>query len=137
MYLVEQSCKYDGKMTNKTSALSFFHVDSEGSSPVRIVYPITPRNLTAHQSGSLTLECVVSGSLSSKVRWIKDGAELTLSSKWMLLHSNLVLNDIQMSDGGHYCCSVLTDHGAVVSVNYTVNVLGKELLLKSHHVTKV
>lgn len=55
----------------------------------------------------------------------------------MLLRSNLVLNDVQLSDGGHYCCSVLTDHGAVVSVNYTVNVLGKEFILISHHVTKV
>lgn len=116
---------------------SFFHVDSEGSSPVRIVYPITPRNLTVDQSGSLTLECVVSGSLSSKVKWFKDGAELSLSSKWMLLHKNLVLNDVQLSDGGHYCCSVLTDRGAVVSFNYTVNVLGKEILLVYSHVIKV
>lgn len=72
------------------------------------------------------LECVVSGSRSSKVKWIKDGVELSLNSKWMLLQSNLVLNDIQLSDGGRYRCSVLTDRGAVVSVIYTVNVLGKE-----------
>ncbi|KAK7160800.1 hypothetical protein R3I93_008463 [Phoxinus phoxinus] len=104
--------------------------DSEGSSPVRIVYPITPRNLTVDQSGSLTLECVVSGSLSSKVKWFKDGAELSLSSKWMLLHRNLVLNDVQLSDGGHYCCSVLTDRGAVVSFNYTVNVLAQVSILR-------
>jgi len=123
-------------MTNKPLH-SFLHVDSEGSSPVRIVYPVTPRNLTVDQSGSLTLECVVSGSLSSKVKWFKDGVELSLSSKWMLLHRNLVLNDVQLSDGGHYCCSVLTDHGAVVSFNYSVNVLGKEILLITHHVTKV
>ncbi|XP_056092754.1 cell adhesion molecule-related/down-regulated by oncogenes isoform X2 [Rhinichthys klamathensis goyatoka] len=104
--------------------------DSEGSSPVRIVYPITPRNLTVDQSGSLTLECVVSGSLSSKVKWFKDGAELSLSSKWMLLHRNLVLNDVQLSDGGHYCCSVLTDRGAVVSFNYSVNVLAQVIVLR-------
>lgn len=55
----------------------------------------------------------------------------------MLLHKNLVLNDVQLSDGGHYCCSVLTDRGAVVSFNYTVNVLGKEILLVYSHVIKV
>uniref|UniRef100_A0A672PBS9 Cell adhesion molecule-related/down-regulated by oncogenes-like n=1 Tax=Sinocyclocheilus grahami TaxID=75366 RepID=A0A672PBS9_SINGR len=104
--------------------------DSEGPSPVRIIYPVTPRSLTVDQSGSLTLECVVSGSRSSKVKWIKDGAELSLNSKWMLLQSNLVLNDVQLSDGGHYCCSVLTDHGAVVSVNYTVNVLVQVSILQ-------
>ncbi|XP_050991224.1 cell adhesion molecule-related/down-regulated by oncogenes [Labeo rohita] len=104
--------------------------DSEGPSPVRIVYPVTPRSLTVDQSGSLTLECVVSGSLSSKVKWIKDGVELSLSSKWMLLQSNLVLNDVQLSDGGHYCCSVLTDRGAVVSVNYNVNVLAQVSILQ-------
>ncbi|XP_051512223.1 cell adhesion molecule-related/down-regulated by oncogenes-like [Myxocyprinus asiaticus] len=96
---------------------------SDGPSHARIVYPVTPQNLSVEQSRSLTLECVVSGSASSKVRWTKYGAELSLSSKQMLLHSNLVLSDIQLSDGGLYCCSVLTDHGAVVSVNYTVNVL--------------
>ncbi|XP_065138845.1 cell adhesion molecule-related/down-regulated by oncogenes [Paramisgurnus dabryanus] len=104
--------------------------DPESPSPVRIVYPITPQNVTVEQSGSLTLECVISGSPSSKVRWIKDGAALSLSSKRMLLHSNLVLNDIHLSDRGHYCCSVQTDHGAVVSVNYTVNVLENVSVLR-------
>lgn len=124
-------------MKEKCDCTLFFHVVSEGPSPVRIIYPVTSRNLTVDQSGSLTLECVVSGSRSLKVKWIKDGAELSLNSKRMLLQSNLVLNDVQLRDGGHYCCSVLTDHGAVVSVNYTVNVLGKELILLSHYVTKV
>lgn len=120
-------CTVNINCTVITKPLPYFcDVDSEGFSPVRIVYPITPRSLTVDQSGSLTLECVVSGSLSSKVKWIKDGAELSLSSKRMLSHSNLVLNDIQPGDGGHYCCSVPTDRGAVVSVNYTVNVLGEE-----------
>ncbi|XP_043072724.1 cell adhesion molecule-related/down-regulated by oncogenes [Puntigrus tetrazona] len=104
--------------------------DSEASSPVKIVYPITPRNFTVDQSGSLTLECVISGSRSSNVKWIKDGAELSLSSKSLLLQSNLVLNDVQLSDGGHYCCSVPTDHGALVSVNYTVNVLAQVRVLQ-------
>uniref|UniRef100_A0A8C1LE15 Cell adhesion associated, oncogene regulated n=1 Tax=Cyprinus carpio TaxID=7962 RepID=A0A8C1LE15_CYPCA len=104
--------------------------DSEGPSPVRIIYPVTSRNLTVDQSGSLTLECVVSGSRSLKVKWIKDGAELSLNSKRMLLQSNLVLNDVQLRDGGHYCCSVLTDHGAVVTVNYTVNVLAQVSILQ-------
>lgn len=105
---------------------SFLHVDSEGPSPVGIVYPIASQNLTVEQSESVTLECVISGSPSSKVKWTKDGSELMLSSKQMLLHSNLVLNDIHLSDRGHYCCSVLTDNGDVVSVNYTVNVLGMQ-----------
>ncbi|KAI7802416.1 cell adhesion molecule-related/down-regulated by oncogenes [Triplophysa rosa] len=104
--------------------------DSEGPSPVGIVYPITSQNLTVEQSESVTLECVISGSPSSKVKWTKDGSELMLSSKRMLLHSNLVLNDIHLSDRGHYCCSVLTDHGDVVSVNYTVNVLENVSILR-------
>ncbi|XP_052008946.1 cell adhesion molecule-related/down-regulated by oncogenes [Xyrauchen texanus] len=96
--------------------------DLDGPSPVRIVYPVTPQNLSVEQSRSLTLECVVSGRASSKIRWTKNGAELSLSSKQILLHSNLVLSDVQQKDGGHYCCSVPNDVGAVISVNYTVNV---------------
>ncbi|XP_030622337.1 cell adhesion molecule-related/down-regulated by oncogenes [Chanos chanos] len=96
--------------------------DSDGSSPVGIVYPLIPVNLTVEHSHSLTLECVLSGN-SPTVRWLKDGKELALGSGRTLLHSNLVLNKVGASDGGHYACSVQTEEGTAISANYTVNIL--------------
>uniref|UniRef100_A0A3B4C4Z7 Cell adhesion associated, oncogene regulated n=1 Tax=Pygocentrus nattereri TaxID=42514 RepID=A0A3B4C4Z7_PYGNA len=97
--------------------------DSDGSSPVGIVYPVSPVSLTVEQSMSLVLECVVSGSPSPVAKWTKDGHEL-LASRLRLQNSNLVLSDVQLSDGGNYTCSVQTEDGDVVSATYNVNVLG-------------
>ncbi|XP_017578056.1 cell adhesion molecule-related/down-regulated by oncogenes [Pygocentrus nattereri] len=96
--------------------------DSDGSSPVGIVYPVSPVSLTVEQSMSLVLECVVSGSPSPVAKWTKDGHEL-LASRLRLQNSNLVLSDVQLSDGGNYTCSVQTEDGDVVSATYNVNVL--------------
>ncbi|KAI4871908.1 hypothetical protein NFI96_023608, partial [Prochilodus magdalenae] len=104
--------------------------DSDGSSPVGIVYPVNPVNLTVKQSTSLVLECVVSGSPSPFAKWTKDGHELRLGSRLRLQHSNLVLSDIQLSDGGLYTYSVQTEDGDVLSASYTVNVLGAASVLR-------
>lgn len=94
-------------------------------SPVAIVYPASPLNVSVEQSKSLTLECVLSGNPSSAVKWTRDGKEVSLGSRKRLLHRNLVLNDVTPADSGTYRCSVETDTGTVASANYTVNVLGE------------
>ncbi|XP_066541545.1 cell adhesion molecule-related/down-regulated by oncogenes isoform X2 [Hoplias malabaricus] len=104
--------------------------DSDGSSPVGIVYPVKPVTLTAEQSTSLVLECVISGSPSPVAKWTKDGKELLLASSLKLLHSNLVLSDVQKSDAGNYTCSVQREDGDIVSVRYTVNVLVPATVLR-------
>lgn len=98
---------------------------TDGSSPVGIVYPVNHINLTVEQSGSLVLECVVSGNPSPVAKWTKDGQELPSASRLSLLHSNLALSDVQLNDSGNYTCSVQTEEGALVSANYTLNVLGE------------
>ncbi|XP_072550746.1 cell adhesion molecule-related/down-regulated by oncogenes [Salminus brasiliensis] len=105
--------------------------DSDGSSPVGIVYPLNPINLTVEQSASLVLECVVSGDPSPVAKWTKDGRELRMSPRLQMLHSNLRLSDVQLSDGGNYSCTVQREDGALVSVRYTVNVLGAASILRA------
>lgn len=74
---------------------------------------------------SLVLECVASGNPSPIVKWLKDGQELPLAPRLRLLHSNLMLSDVQISDTGSYTCLVQVEEGDVASVNYTVDVLGE------------
>lgn len=90
-----------------------------------IVFPVKSVSLRVEQSVSLVLECVVSGNPSPIVKWLKDGQELPFAPRPRLLHSNLMLNDIQISDGGNYTCFVQAEEGAVASANYTVDVLGE------------
>ncbi|KAI5615951.1 cell adhesion molecule-related/down-regulated by oncogenes precursor, partial [Silurus asotus] len=107
-----------------------FVKNSDGLSPVGIVYPVNSVNLTVEQSMSLVLECVVSGNPSPVVKWLKNGQELLLTSRMRLLHSNLVLSDVQISDGGNYTCFVQAEEGALASANYTVDVLGPPIILR-------
>lgn len=74
---------------------------------------------------SLVLECVVSGNPSSVVKWLKDGHELPLAPRLRLVHSNLMLSDVQISDGGSYTCLVQAEESAVTSVSYSVEVFGE------------
>ncbi|XP_053356547.1 cell adhesion molecule-related/down-regulated by oncogenes isoform X1 [Clarias gariepinus] len=104
--------------------------NADGPSPVGIVYPVNSVNLTVEQSMSLVLECVVSGNPSPVVKWLKDGQELPLAPRLRLLHSNLVLSDVQISDGGNYTCFVQGEDGAMASANYTVDVLGPPVIVK-------
>ncbi|MCJ8733445.1 hypothetical protein PDJAM_G00223520 [Pangasius djambal] len=104
--------------------------NSDGLSPVGIVYPVNSVNLTVEQSMSLALECVVSGNPSPVVKWLKDGQELPLAPRLRLLHSNLVLTDVQISDGGNYTCFVQVEEGAVASANYIVDVLGPPIVMR-------
>ncbi|KAK2848195.1 hypothetical protein Q7C36_009877 [Tachysurus vachellii] len=104
--------------------------NSDGPSPVGIVYPVNSVSLAVEQSMSLVLECVVSGNPSPVVKWMKDGQELPLAPRLRLLHSNLVLNDVQISDGGNYTCFVQAEEGVVASANYTVDVLGPPVIIR-------
>ncbi|KAG7483879.1 hypothetical protein MATL_G00042990 [Megalops atlanticus] len=96
---------------------------SDGPSPVRILFPVVPQNLSVVESESLTLECVLAGRPHPTARWTKDGQEVELGSSHKLLHNNLQLTSVKKSDAGNYQCSAQTESGAVVSANYTVNVL--------------
>ncbi|XP_036393229.1 cell adhesion molecule-related/down-regulated by oncogenes isoform X1 [Megalops cyprinoides] len=97
--------------------------DSDGPSPVRILYPVTPQTLNVIQSKSITLECVLSGSPSPTAHWNKNGEKVVGGLNHRLLHNNLVLTDVRKSDRGIYQCSAQTETGDLVSANYTVNVL--------------
>ncbi|KAG9273311.1 cell adhesion molecule [Astyanax mexicanus] len=96
--------------------------DSDGSSPVGIIYPVNPVSLTVEQNTSLVLECVVSGSPAPVARWTKEGQDLQLSPR-MQLHSNLRLSEVRAGDGGNYSCTVQREDGEMVSVSYTLSVL--------------
>uniref|UniRef100_W5LK41 Cell adhesion associated, oncogene regulated n=1 Tax=Astyanax mexicanus TaxID=7994 RepID=W5LK41_ASTMX len=98
--------------------------DSDGSSPVGIIYPVNPVSLTVEQNTSLVLECVVSGSPAPVARWTKEGQDLQLSPRMQLLHSNLRLSEVRAGDGGNYSCTVQREDGEMVSVSYTLSVLG-------------
>lgn len=100
-------------------------LDSDGHSPVRIVYPASPRTISVEQSRPLTLECVVTGSPAPAAKWLRDGREMVLGPAHRRQHNNLAFIAVKRSDGGSYQCSVETEEGTVVSANYTVNVLGK------------
>ncbi|KAJ8342434.1 hypothetical protein SKAU_G00323620 [Synaphobranchus kaupii] len=96
---------------------------SDGPSQARIVFPITPQTLNVVQSESLTLECVLAGRPYPIARWVKDGQEVVLGSSHALLHNNLLLTAVTLSDAGNYHCLTRAGTGEVVSANYTVNVL--------------
>lgn len=120
--------------------LPFLFTDSDGPCSVGIVYPVHSVSLTVEQSMSLVLECVVSGNPTPVVKWLKDGQELSHAPRLRLLHSNLALSNVQISDRGNYTCFLQVEEGAVASANYTVDVLGKfshvDVELKSYSIFK-
>ncbi|KAL0972687.1 hypothetical protein UPYG_G00193470 [Umbra pygmaea] len=105
---------------------------SSHPSPLRIVYPVTPASVSAEQSGSLVLECVVSGGPLHPAVWLKDGQEVAVPSRPAgNSHNNLVLQNLKRTDAGRYQCSVNTETGTLLSANYTVNVLEGAFVLGS------
>uniref|UniRef100_A0A7N8YHV6 Cell adhesion associated, oncogene regulated n=1 Tax=Mastacembelus armatus TaxID=205130 RepID=A0A7N8YHV6_9TELE len=108
-------------MQPHATKLSVKHLDSSHS--VRIVYPTAPVTVSVLQSQPLTLECIVSGSPASEARWFKNGKEVALGPSHRKQHNNLAFVMVTRSDEGSYTCNAETEQGAVISVNYSVNVL--------------
>lgn len=104
----------------------FFCLDSDSSSPVRIVYPTSPMTVSVQQSQPLTLECIVSGSPAPTANWFKNGKAVTPGPSHQRQHNNLAFVTVMRSDEGSYTCAAETERGTVISANYTVNVLGKK-----------
>ncbi|KAJ8275649.1 hypothetical protein COCON_G00074010, partial [Conger conger] len=103
---------------------------SDGPSKVRIVFPVTLLTLNAVRSESLTLECVLAGRPYPIARWVKDGQDVVLGASHTLLHNNLHLTSVKLSDAGNYQCLTQREAGGVVSANYTVNVFEPSSVLR-------
>lgn len=67
----------------------------------------------------------MSGSPAPAAKWFKNGKEVTTGPFQKRQHNNLAFVAVTRSDEGSYTCAAVTEQGAVVSANYTVNVLGK------------
>uniref|UniRef100_A0A4W6CCV5 Cell adhesion associated, oncogene regulated n=1 Tax=Lates calcarifer TaxID=8187 RepID=A0A4W6CCV5_LATCA len=93
------------------------------SSSVRIVYPTAPMTVKVQQSQPLTLECIMSGGPAPVAKWFKNGNEVTPGPLHQRQHNNLVFVMVARGDEGSYTCAAETEQGAVISANYTVNVL--------------
>eukprot|EP00062_Callorhinchus_milii_P011246 gi/632956996/ref/XP_007894240.1/ PREDICTED: cell adhesion molecule-related/down-regulated by oncogenes isoform X1 [Callorhinchus milii] len=92
------------------------------NNPAHIVYPTTPQNVTVIQHSPLTLECVVSGSPTPNVRWLKDGVDAFESGRRRLFRTNLIVDRAVEMDTGNYLCIAENEAGVLVSSNYTVTV---------------
>ncbi|GAA6235696.1 cell adhesion molecule-related/down-regulated by oncogenes-like [Lates japonicus] len=101
--------------------LSVKHLDV--SSSVWIVYPTAPVTVKVQQSQPLTLECIMSGGPAPVAKWFKNGKEVTPGPLHQRQHNNLVFVMVARGDEGSYTCAAESEQGAVISANYTVNVL--------------
>ncbi|KAM9811317.1 cell adhesion molecule-related/down-regulated by oncogenes [Syngnathus typhle] len=109
-------------MQTHGTKISVRHADSP-SSPARIVYPTSPKNVTLQRSQSYTLECVVSGSPAPSSTWFKNGERVRLGPSLRHLRDNLEFVSVTTDDNGVYVCAVESEQGTVMSANYTVNIL--------------
>ncbi|XP_067909915.1 cell adhesion molecule-related/down-regulated by oncogenes isoform X2 [Heterodontus francisci] len=87
-----------------------------------IIYPTTPQNVTVIQHSPLILECVASGVPTPRVRWQKDGMDVSGNERWRFFHSNLVVDQVGAMDAGSYLCIAENGMGEPVSANYAVTV---------------
>ncbi|XP_023656345.2 cell adhesion molecule-related/down-regulated by oncogenes [Paramormyrops kingsleyae] len=102
-----------------------------GPSSAQIVFPTAPQTVSVLRSQSLTLECVLSGSPHTHVRWTKDGQELLAGENHRLLHNNLELVAAKKGDSGSYQCLYHTEAAEELSANYTVHVLEPASVLQA------
>ncbi|XP_041030178.1 cell adhesion molecule-related/down-regulated by oncogenes isoform X2 [Carcharodon carcharias] len=100
------------------------------SNPAHIIYPTTPQNITVIRHNPLFLECVPSGVPTPRVRWLKDGKDLSGNERWKLYHSNLVVDQAGALDVGSYLCIAENGVGEPVSANYTVTVHEPATIIK-------
>ncbi|XP_051934333.1 cell adhesion molecule-related/down-regulated by oncogenes isoform X2 [Hippocampus zosterae] len=116
-------------MQTHGTKISVRHANSS-SSPVRIVYPTTPKNVTLLRSQLYTLECVVSGSPAPSSTWFKNGERVELGHSLRHLHGNLEIVSVTTEDIGVYVCAAEGEQGTVMSANYNVNVLEPAAILE-------
>uniref|UniRef100_UPI00398F189C cell adhesion molecule-related/down-regulated by oncogenes isoform X3 n=1 Tax=Pristiophorus japonicus TaxID=55135 RepID=UPI00398F189C len=95
-----------------------------------IIYPTTPQNVTVIQHSPLILECVASGVPNPRVRWLKDGLDMSGDDRRTLFHSNLVVDQAGAMDAGSYLCIAENGVGEPVSANYTVTVHEPATIIK-------
>ncbi|XP_061638391.1 cell adhesion molecule-related/down-regulated by oncogenes isoform X1 [Phyllopteryx taeniolatus] len=100
------------------------------SSPLRIVYPTGPVNVTLQRAQSYTLECVISASPAPSSTWFKNGKRVQLGHSLRSLHGNLEFVSVTPDDAGVYVCAVESERGTVMSANYTVDVLEPASILE-------
>lgn len=58
-------------------------------------------------------------------KWLKNSKEVTPGPAVQLQQNNLAFVSVSRNDAGSYTCAAETETGIIMSVSYTVNVLGK------------
>lgn len=106
----------------------FLFFPGSSSDDFHILHPRLSQALSVLSHSPVTLECVVSGTPSLQVHWLKDGQDTVAGSNWRRLYSHLATDSIDPVDAGNYSCMVGSKSGDVKHVTYMVNVLGKMLL---------
>ncbi|XP_006900926.1 PREDICTED: cell adhesion molecule-related/down-regulated by oncogenes-like [Elephantulus edwardii] len=98
-------------------------VNRLSSGYVHILHPTLSQALAVISHSPVTLECIVRGVPASQVRWLKDGQDVVLGSRWRRLYSHLTTDSIDPMDAGNYSCVVGNTSGDLKHVTYVVNVL--------------
>ncbi|XP_031762023.1 cell adhesion molecule-related/down-regulated by oncogenes isoform X3 [Xenopus tropicalis] len=89
-----------------------------------ILHPVIAQTVLVQIHDPLTLECVVGGVPNhSQVYWYKGGKEAEAYGRRKLLHTHLVIEQVQRSDAGNYSCVFDNGSGVFQRVNYTLTVL--------------
>ncbi|XP_018079736.1 cell adhesion molecule-related/down-regulated by oncogenes isoform X5 [Xenopus laevis] len=112
---------HDLKLSTSTLKLS---VNRSPRVDSRILHPVTSQAVLVQIHDPLTLECVVGGGPSHPpVYWYKGGQEAAAYGRRKLLHTHLVIEQVQRSDAGNYSCVLGNGSGISQRVYYTVIVL--------------
>ncbi|XP_078085248.1 titin-like [Mustelus asterias] len=141
---MDDSADYTFKVQNEFGAKS---CDISLTVLEQIIAPLFTRKLKemSNTLGSfIRMECKVSGSIPMDVTWYKEGSEISASNKYkMLFQDNMLsleVNELDISDGGIYTCSVANSAGkdecsAVLSVkeppSFTEKITSRDVVLGS------
>ncbi|XP_041427246.1 cell adhesion molecule-related/down-regulated by oncogenes-like isoform X3 [Xenopus laevis] len=112
---------HEVKLSPSTVKLS---VNRSSQVDSRILHPVISQTVLVQIPDPLTLECVVGGVPNHPpVYWYKGGQEAVANGKRRLLHTHLVIEQVQRSDAGNYSCVLGNGSGVFKRVQYTVIVL--------------